>query len=232
MGALPVNLDEIHPSLWRAAQLGRASGRTVETGYPDLSAELPGAGWPQGALVELLIQKTGVGEMRLLAPALATVSKRPVAFLQPPHLINAASTQYMGLPLDKTLVLRPKLSADALWAAEQILKSGTCGALVFWQEHVRPESLRRLQLAAKSGETLFFVVRPLATAIDPSPAELRVSVRPCEDGVSVEVVKRKGPSMDRRLSIKLRPSPVLPSRHARVTRTVRPTVTEPVDAHV
>jgi protein ImuA len=231
MGALPASLDEIHPSLWRASQLGRASGRTVDTGYSTLSAELPGGGWPQGALVELCVQQAGSGEIRLLAPALATVSKRSVAILQPPRVLNATALQYIGLPVDKMLLVRPKLTADALWAAEQILKAGTCGALVFWQEHLRQESLRRLQLAARSSEMLFFVVRPLARALDSSPAELRLTVRPCEGGVSVEVVKRKGPSMNGSVSVELRPSPVLVSPHGRAMRGAPRTVTQLANAH-
>lgn len=68
--------EAIHPSLWRASQLARGRGRTVETGYPALSAELPGGGWPIGALVDLLVQQAGVGEMRLLRPAICTLGKR------------------------------------------------------------------------------------------------------------------------------------------------------------
>ena len=69
MSAVPVHAEAIHPSLWRASQLARARGRTVDTGYPVLSAELPGSGWPVGALIDLLVQQAGVGEMRLLRPA-------------------------------------------------------------------------------------------------------------------------------------------------------------------
>jgi hypothetical protein len=44
--------------------------------------------------------------------------------------------------------------------------------------HARGESLRRLHLAAQCGETLFFMMRPLASAQDASPAPLRLSLRP------------------------------------------------------
>src|ERR1700682_2469276 len=57
--AVPQRPEEIHPSLWRASQLARGSARTVDTGYPTLSAELPGGGWPGGALGGLLGQQTG-----------------------------------------------------------------------------------------------------------------------------------------------------------------------------
>jgi hypothetical protein len=33
--------------MWRGTQLARASSKTVDTGYPILSAELPGGGWPR-----------------------------------------------------------------------------------------------------------------------------------------------------------------------------------------
>ena len=71
MSALPKHVESIHPALWRGSQLARAYGKTVDTGYAALSAELPGGGWPLGALVELLVQQPGVGEFRLLRPALA-----------------------------------------------------------------------------------------------------------------------------------------------------------------
>jgi cell division inhibitor SulA/protein ImuA len=73
MSALPQqSLESIHPALWRGSQLARAHGKYVDTGYAALSVELPGGGWPLGTLVELLVQQPGVGEVRLLQPALPT----------------------------------------------------------------------------------------------------------------------------------------------------------------
>jgi protein ImuA len=224
MAAHLKNVEDIHPALWRASQLGRALGVTVDTGYPALSAQLPGGGWPRGVLVELLAQQGGIGELRLLAPALATVGNRPIVMLNPTQTPNAPGLAYVGLPMDKVMMLTPASTADALWSAEQILRAGTCGALLLWQQHVRNENLRRLQLAAKSSDTLFVLFRPLAAACDPSPAELRLALRPAENGVSVEIVKRKGPAMAEPIAVELRPSPILISPHRRVSRPV-PVVT-------
>lgn len=47
----------------------------MDTGYLAQSEELPGGGWPVGALVDLLVQQAGVGEMRFLRPALGTLGK-------------------------------------------------------------------------------------------------------------------------------------------------------------
>jgi len=219
MSALLKDPESIHPALWRASQLARSYGRTVDTGYADLSDQLPSGGWPVGSLIEILLSQSGSGEMRLLRPALIAVSKRPIALIQPPQAPNAQAFAYQGIPVNRLLLLRPSKSADALWSAEQILKAGSCGALLLWQPHIRAESLRRLLLAAQSAETLFFLFRPIASAQDASPATLRLTVRPATNGVSIEVIKRKGPIRSGTLTIAVQPSPILLSPHPR-RRTV------------
>jgi len=218
MSALLKDVESIHPSLWRGAQLARAYGKTVDTGYAALSSELPGGGWPVGALVELLVQQPGVGEMRLLKPALEKVSRRPIALLQPPHVPNALAFSFLGLPLEKLMQVRATSTADALWSAEQILRAGSCGALIAWQQHIRAEALRRLHLAAQATETLLFLVRPLASAQDASPATLRLGVRAADEGIVIDVLKRRGPTRTETLSIALQPSPILLSPYGRIRR--------------
>jgi protein ImuA len=140
-------LEALHPSLWRASQLARSHTRCIDTGHPSLSNQLPGGGWPVGTMVDLLVQQAGIGEMRLLAPVLAQVAKRQIAILQPPHAPQALALAAMGIPPSAALWLRADRTADALWAAEQVLRSGSCGALLFWQTQIRSDSLRRLHLA-------------------------------------------------------------------------------------
>ena len=67
-------LADLHPSLWRASQIGGAAQRTTASGFDALDAQLPGGGWPHGTLTELLLAQAGVGELRLLAPALAALA--------------------------------------------------------------------------------------------------------------------------------------------------------------
>jgi cell division inhibitor SulA/protein ImuA len=226
MSAVPVNIEEIHPDIWRASQLARSRGLTVETGYPNLSAELPGNGWPVGTLIELLVQQSGVGELRLLRPALEAVSKRPIGLVQPPLAPNIASFAYLGIPVDKLILMRPTKTADALWCVEQILRTGTFGAVIFWQQHIRGESLRRLLLASQSAETLFFLIRPLVTAQDASPATLRLTVRPAANAAAVTVLKRKGPSSNKPLLVDVSPSPILMSPYgkSRKAGTLEPAI--------
>ena len=208
--------EDLHPSLWRASQLAQASTRCIDTGHPTLSLQLPGGGWPTGSLIDLLPQQPGIGELRLLRPALLKVAQRRIVLLQPPHPPQALALAAMGLAPSQLVWIRSSRSADALWAAEQVLRSGSCGALLFWPGHARGETLRRLHLAAQSGDTLFFMLRPLAAAQDASPAPLRLALRPAAGGIEIGFVKRRGPQRDAPLFLPLTPS--LLQRHATLDR--------------
>ncbi|KWH59357.1 translesion DNA synthesis-associated protein ImuA [Burkholderia cepacia] len=210
--------EAIHPSLWKASQLPRYGTRGVDTGHPALTAELPGGGWPAGALVELLAQQAGIGELRLLAPVLARAAGKPIVLIQPPHALQPLALAYWGVDPSGFVTLPAPRTADALWAAEQALRAGTCAAVLLWQSHVRTDALRRLNLAAQSGSALFFVFRPAAAARDASPAPLRLALTPKRDGVDVTFVKRRGPTRDTALFVPLSPSPILLNRHASLDR--------------
>ncbi len=60
---------------------------------------------------------------------------------------NAGARQ-LGIPPEQLLWVDAERTADALWAAEQMLRAGTCGVLILWQSHLRNDALRRLHLAA------------------------------------------------------------------------------------
>ena len=153
------------PPSWRAAR------RCLPTGHAALSAELPDGGWPMGSLVELLSPHPGVGEIRLLRPALSQLeTRRPIALVQPPHAPNIVTWMSWRLDPRQLLWVCPEKPADALWAAEQILRNGSCGALLCWLPQVRPESLRRLHLAAQASDLLFVALRPSAAAAHATPA--------------------------------------------------------------
>lgn len=191
-------------SVWRASELAVCREQTRSTGYLNLDTELPNNGWPRSSLVELLVQQHGIGEMQLLKPALAALSKnRRIALIQPPFLPHSMTCRAWKVNERSVYWLRPASSADALWSTEQMLKSGAFGAVVLWQSNVRPESLRRLNLAAQSTETWLWLVRPLAASADPSPSPLRLALRPSFGGVFVDIIKRKGPHCEHPIFVAL-----------------------------
>ena len=63
--------QDIHADVWHAHALADAPLQVQPTGHAELDAQLPGGGWPVGALTEIL-QPAGLhSEWRLLLPALA-----------------------------------------------------------------------------------------------------------------------------------------------------------------
>jgi len=112
-------------------------GKPSWLGHSALSDKLPGGGWSVGALLDLLLQQAGIGELRLLRPALSAAGNRPIAFVQPPHTPDGLGLTYIGLSLEQVL-------ANALWPAEEILRAGSCGALIFRTLYAQASSLRRL----------------------------------------------------------------------------------------
>jgi protein ImuA len=219
-------LSSLPQAVWRADQMGSYQAAVTPTGYSALDRELPNGGWPSAALIELLFQQAGIGEMRLLRPALDAISrKRRIALLQPPHLPQIAAWTAWGLPADRLLWIKTTRSTDALWSAEQILRNGSCGALLFWQQQVRAESLRRLHLAAQGTEILFWMLRPLACTQDASPSPLRLALRPAMGGIDIEIVKRRGPRRDESLFLRLDGMPAGPALSPTPT-------TSPAHAHM
>src|SRR6186713_404634 len=162
-----------HPSVWRGRS--RAATETLPTGYAALDAALPGGGWPRHGLVEILTPSPGVGELYLLMPALAALSRAAPArwctWVSPPHEPFAPALAAHGVMVDRMLLVRTHLP---LWAHEQALKSGACEAALAWLPRAGPRAIRRLQLAAEQGRTLGVLYRSLRFADVPSPAMLRL----------------------------------------------------------
>lgn len=182
-------------ALWRGNQMSSYRGAVMSSGHAALDQELPNGGWPHSALIELLLQQSGSGEMHLLQPTLAAITQenRRVVLLQPPLLPHIAAWNGWGLAAHRLLWIKTSGSADALWSAEQILRNGSCGALLFWQSHIRSDALRRLHLAAQASDTMLWMIRPLSAAHESSPAPLRLLMRPANNGVEVQLLKRRGP---------------------------------------
>lgn len=225
--ALLAQPESLHPALWRASQLAQAGGECVDTGYPALSAQLPGGGWPRGAMVELLPERAGVGEIRLLRPALQQGGSGRIVLLQPPWVPQAAAFDALGLPARRLLWLRSTCRSDTLWAAEQVLGSGACSALLLWQSDLRNDALRRLHLAAQSSNSLFFLLRPPVVAQDASPAPLRLALktmaalpRAAADLplLRIDILKRRGPHLSHPLFVHLQACPGAFYRHVSVDR--------------
>lgn len=178
--------------LWRGGAAPAVAG--LPSGFAALDALLPGAGWPIGALTEILTDRSGIGELQLLVPALVRLTRedRWVAFIAPPYIPYAPALRRAGVNLAHVLVVHPRESKDVLWAVEQALRAGTCGAVLAWPAMADMKRLRRLQLAAEAGNALGVLFRPGRVAGESSPAALRLRLEPVTQGLAVHILKRRG----------------------------------------
>jgi cell division inhibitor SulA/protein ImuA len=194
------------PGVWRAGEVDRAAAPGIGSGHARLDLELPGGGWPRGALTEILHDGAGLGEVSLLLPALKAVAQegKAVAWINPPHLPYAPALALAGVPLDACLVVRPASAEDALWSADQALRSGACGAALFWLPGKTDYAwLRRLQVAAEAGRALAVLFRPTSAAAHATPAHLRVVVARHNGVLQVSLPKRRGPPLVHPIAVRL-----------------------------
>lgn len=145
--------------------------------------------------MEVLTGQAGIGEVSLLLPALAHLARqgRPSAWVDPPYVPYAPALAGSGLDLHRLLVVQAT-AEEALWAVEQALRSGLCGAVLAWPREatVDDRALRRLQLAAEEGRTLGILFRSDRHAGTPSPARLRLLLEPVGQGLAVRLLKCRG----------------------------------------
>jgi len=207
MSALPsLVLPSAVPGVWHADVLGAGLAQTQPTGHALLDAQLPGGGWPVGALSEVLQPLPGRNEWPLVLPALArATARRPgaVVAVAPPCEPFGPALQAQGLPAGRLCVVRADASA-ALWAAEQALRCRDVLAVLAWLPQVQPAALRRLQLAAARQQQLLWVFRPASAAPQASPALLRLQVQGRDGeptGMRVRILKRRGPPLEQALDL-------------------------------
>ena len=183
-----------HRAIWRAGARTEVAGSFLATGWSSLDTQLPGGGWPQGALTELLTDASGSGEVSLLTPALAALSQRQhwIAWINTPWIPFPPVLAARGLDLKRVLTIRSKEAAEIFWAAEQLLTAKELGAVLLWTDQANERGLRRLQLAAESTQSCVFVFRPAAHVQHSSPAALRLVVKATSKGSQVDVLKCRG----------------------------------------
>jgi cell division inhibitor SulA len=194
-----------NPLLWRGDQLAPGVD-ALPSGFPDLDRELPGGGWPRGGLTELLADDEGIGELELLLPALAHLVQAGawIALVAPPHLPYAPAFAGRGIDPARVVVIATTQDQHRWWAAEQVLRANSAGALLFWPHTCNEQRLRRLQLAAQEGVAPAFVFGGTARAAYSSPAALRIRLSADAAHLRLDLFKRRGGVLARPLLLEVR----------------------------
>ena len=208
VSAAPVSLADVlaRPDVWRANGLANATLPALASGFAALDAELPGGGWPRGALAEMLSDHVGVGECSLMMPALKRLAddEKWSLLVAPPQALHAPAWASAGIDLARLIVVSPSRASDALWAAEQALASGTLGSVLCWTTHIDARQVRRLEVAAAGSETVAFLFRPARARTESSPCALRLLLSAGARGtLAVELLKRRGPPCRQTLDLEV-----------------------------
>lgn len=186
--------------VWQPGKFSADRLQRLATGFPELDEWL-GGGWPANVLIEFLLNEPGAGELRLLMPALADLSKpdahsaalpsNRIAWLAPPFIPYAPALARYGLDIASMLVVQPGKQADTLWAIEQILHSSLYAGILAWLADVNDRSLRRLQLAAESAMCWTVIFRHQRFAQCASPAPLRIQLSPAGNDIGVHILRNR-----------------------------------------
>jgi hypothetical protein len=185
-----------HPAIWRGDDVAPEPS-AIPSGYAALDAALPGRGWPQGALTELLLEREGIGEISLTLPALVRLQseRRDVVWIAPPYKPYAPALAAAGVDLSRFHVVGCKTPQDALWAFEQSLRAPECGAAFAWLATQDERVLRRLQVAARDGRTWGALWRRPGVRGAAMAASLRLALSRQDGRLAVRVLKRRGAAL-------------------------------------
>ena len=200
----PVSLESLlnHGQLWRGK--GQHTQGFHSTGFTELDQVLPHGGWPQDAIIELISPAPGLGDMALVLPELARLSQQEgvVACIAPPWLLHGPMLEESGVCLERLLCV-PASSASAnkhgkdplqsqQWAAEQIIKSGGCNGLLYWQAKPLPFiHYRRLQMLCGQFHCPVFMFHQSAPLNSPSSVRLQI-IKRTENHLHIQVLKVRG----------------------------------------
>jgi protein ImuA len=181
----------------------------LATGYATLDAQLQQGGWPLDSTIELLSDGCGLGAMGLFLPAMEQLSEqgRWQVFIAPPYIPYAPLLAARGIDTRQVMLVHPRNREDLLWATEQALRSTTCSAVFSWlgAQDYRYSELRKLQLAAASGDTLAVLFRPNQAGRDHAPASLRLQMREYR---KVHILKQRGGNQS--VDVELSPAEDIP----------------------
>lgn len=176
---------------WQSQPAGTTGqAATFSSGYPELDL-LTGGGWPQHQVTELR-SPFGIGELRLLLPYLQ--QHRPgklQIYLNAPAPLYAPFLAANGFTLTQQLQINTS-PEQALWAAEQCLKSGCCSTVLLWQSQLNVARLKRLQLAAAEGQAELFLFRRAHPDQLSLPVALSLQLQPSAQGMQVRLLKKRG----------------------------------------
>lgn len=196
-----IDLLQTKQLIWQGSQQ-RVINNTTSSGYTEFDEQLNG-GFPEHGVIEIN-SSLGIGELLLLTPYIKKHSQNRLSiFINPPGHLSSDYFIQQKINLNQIIILFPKNQNEALWAAEQCLKSGCCGSVTLWHPSLAIHQAKRLQVASETGQCLHFVFKTKHKHQINLPVSLNLVLRAEENKLKVTINKRKGGWLKRSFSINI-----------------------------
>ena len=132
------------------------------TGFRALDRLLAGGGLRSGSLVEWRGERDGSGAKTLAFAVAANLLRDDGALvvIDDERNFYPVGVAGLGVPLDRTIIVRADTEEAGQWAWEQALRTPGVTVTLGRLEKVSDKVARRLQLASEAGGVLGFLIRP------------------------------------------------------------------------
>lgn len=126
-----------------------------------------------------------------MLPLLRRISAvgKSVLWFSPPCIPYAPALASAGVDIARMIIVTPA-PAQLLWGIEKALQDKACALVLAWPGHLSGKHIRRLQLAAVTGQTLGILFHH--RNIRHSASVLRLRAQAQEDAMALTVLKARG----------------------------------------
>lgn len=166
-------------ALWRGSDKPCRNLNVLKTGFPQLDQLIQAGGWPIGISTELLLSESGIGELRLLLPALQQQQTQGHSvWINPAFQPFAPSLTAQKIDISKLWLIKAHNLHDVLWSCEQALLNKACNTVFCWlgDHRVQGKDLKKLNLAAQDSQTWLVFFRDIKQLQSASPSPFRLSI--------------------------------------------------------
>ena len=126
-----------------------------------------------------------------MLPLLRSISLagKSALWFSPPCIPYAPALANAGVDIARMIIVTPP-ATEVLWGIEKALQNKACALVLAWPGHLSGKHIRRLQLAAITGQTLGILFHH--RNIRHSSSVLRLRAEANEDVMTLTVLKARG----------------------------------------
>jgi cell division inhibitor SulA len=180
--------------IWTANDQHHAKQAALAFDQPELDNALQGGISPYGLL--MFRAHTGSGELSFLRPIIQSAAKEQqyIALINPPGLPNTDWFKQNLCDDEHLFFINSADNDENLWAFEQCLMSGVCGAVIAWDLEANAQQLRRCHLRASQHrcQAIWFNSPKTTTGFPHSPCNAQLHLYQQNKQWYVDVLKQHG----------------------------------------